>query len=85
MNIPDQIEKILVNEFNPGFLRVSNNSYQHAGHSGDDGSGNTHFLIEISANDIPEKFTHQKHKMVVDKLSDIFKLTHSIEIRLINS
>jgi stress-induced morphogen len=50
---------------------------------GDDGTGETHFLIEISSENIPKKFTHEKHKLIVEKLGDIFKKAHSIEIKLI--
>lgn len=83
MKISDQIEKILSNEFNPKMLRVINNSFKHKGHLGDDGTGETHFLVEISSSDIPKKFIHEKHKLIVEKLAEVFKQTHSIEIKLI--
>ncbi|HCR86166.1 MAG TPA: hypothetical protein DIV86_05755 [Alphaproteobacteria bacterium] len=83
MELASSIEDILRREFAPEFLKITNNSYQHKGHKGDDGSGQTHFLVEISSKDIPESFTHKKHKLIVEKLSEVFKLTHSIEIKLV--
>ncbi len=35
--------------FQPAYLRVSNDSGRHAGHMGDDGSGESHFSVEIES------------------------------------
>lgn len=83
MSLKEEIEEILRKEFKPQFLKITNNSYKHKGHLGDDGTGETHFLVEISASDIPEKYTHKKHKLIVEELSEVFKKTHSIEIKLV--
>ncbi|MEM8826073.1 MAG: BolA family protein [Pseudomonadota bacterium] len=48
-NIAAAIEARLVEALAPTALTVINESAQHAGHAGDDGSGETHFAVEIEA------------------------------------
>jgi BolA protein len=44
-----EIEKRLIEAIGPTHLRVINDSAQHHGHAGDDGSGESHFTVEIIA------------------------------------
>lgn len=43
------IEQRLVAALSPSYLAVSNDSAQHAGHMGDDGSGESHFSVTIES------------------------------------
>ena len=45
----DEIEKRLRAALEPTALQVDNVSWQHAGHSGDDGSGETHFDLKVES------------------------------------
>ena len=49
MPMKDEIEQRLLAAFSPDRLEVINESDQHAGHSGDDGTGESHFRIVIRA------------------------------------
>jgi BolA protein len=44
-----EIERLLNAAFAPALLAVINDSARHSGHSGDDGSGESHFTIEIES------------------------------------
>ncbi|WP_199555873.1 BolA family protein [Sandaracinobacteroides hominis] len=45
--VQDEIELRLRENFSPTKLVVTNDSAKHAGHMGDDGSGESHFTVEI--------------------------------------
>ena len=45
----EEIGQILKEAFSPNRLNIINDSASHAGHTGDDGSGESHFTIEIEA------------------------------------
>lgn len=47
--IAQEIESLLRNAFSPTRLEVINDSARHHGHAGDDGSGESHFTVEIEA------------------------------------
>ncbi|MDO9525907.1 MAG: BolA family protein [Gemmobacter sp.] len=49
MRIEDEIRDRLTAVFTPAQLKVVNESHKHQGHAGDDGSGETHFHVAISA------------------------------------
>ena len=49
MPVTDEIRDKLEQAFAPERLEVVNESYRHRGHSGDDGSGESHFHITIRA------------------------------------
>jgi BolA protein len=44
-----EMEMLLEAAFEPSRLSVINDSARHHGHSGDDGSGESHFAIEIES------------------------------------
>ncbi|MGB7404465.1 MAG: BolA family protein [Pacificimonas sp.] len=48
-DVAAEIERRLRAELSPTSLEVVNESAQHAGHAGDDGSGETHWAVAISA------------------------------------
>lgn len=47
--IQREIESLLTAAFAPTRLTVSNDSARHQGHAGDDGSGESHFTVEIES------------------------------------
>ena len=49
MSIAEEIADRLTTAFAPMRLEVENESHRHAGHSGDDGSGESHFRVTIRA------------------------------------
>jgi BolA family transcriptional regulator, general stress-responsive regulator len=47
--VADEITKRLTEALGPTHLRVTNDSAKHRGHAGDDGTGESHFTVEIEA------------------------------------
>jgi BolA family transcriptional regulator, general stress-responsive regulator len=69
--IADEIEQILQSAFAPSHLAVINDSAQHHGHSGDDGSGESHFTIEIESAAFAGVSRLERQRMVNRALGDI--------------
>ncbi len=49
MTIAEEMETLLRGAFAPTRLDIVNDSASHSGHSGDDGSGESHFTIHIES------------------------------------
>lgn len=69
--IAAEIETLLANAFAPERLIVSNDSASHSGHSGDDGSGESHFSIEVVSNAFAGKSRLERQRMVNAALGDL--------------
>ncbi len=70
---PAQIEmELLLNAaFSPTHLAVINDSASHSGHSGDDGSGESHFTVEIESAAFVGVNRVMRQRMVNKALGDI--------------
>lgn len=68
--VEDRIRAKLEQHFKPVLLRVENQSHLHAGHAGDDGTGETHFAVEIVADIFKGQSRVACHRMVHDILED---------------
>ncbi len=66
-----EIEQILTSAFAPSQLAVINDSAKHSGHSGDDGSGESHFTVEIESLAFTGKSRLERQRMVNHALGDI--------------
>jgi BolA protein len=78
----DEIRDRLVAALDPSLLNVSNDSAQHAGHMGDDGSGETHFSVEIEARAFVGQSRVQRQRLVNQALADLLpKRIHALAIR----
>ena len=78
-----RIEEKLKKTFQPKFLEVKNNSHLHAGHLGDDGSGETHFAIVIDAEELKGLSAVNAHRKVNAVLKDEFAWgMHALEIKV---
>ena len=71
LSIADEIDQILRAAFAPGRLAVINDSARHHGHSGDDGSGESHFSIEIESAAFAGVSRLERQRMVNRALGDI--------------
>ena len=49
MSVAEEMEALLTAAFAPTKLEIINDSAKHSGHSGDDGSGESHFTIVIAS------------------------------------
>lgn len=70
-SVAREIEELLTAAFTPQMLNVINDSASHAGHSGDDGSGESHFTVEIVAEAFAGVNRVQRQRMVNNALGDI--------------
>lgn len=69
--IASEIENLLTAAFAPTRLAVINDSARHSGHSGDDGSGESHFTVEIESAAFAGVSRLQRQRMVNAALGDI--------------
>lgn len=52
------------------YLDITNDSAAHQGHRGDNGSGNSHFTIIITANDFKNISLVKRHRIIYDTLQE---------------
>ncbi len=69
--VQQEMERLLTDAFSPTRLEVINDSASHAGHSGDDGSGESHFTVVIEAPAFADKSRLDRQRMVNKALGDI--------------
>lgn len=66
-----EMEELLSAAFSPTHLAVINDSASHHGHSGDDGSGESHFTVEIESAAFAGINRVMRQRMVNKALGDI--------------
>jgi BolA family transcriptional regulator, general stress-responsive regulator len=66
-----EMEELLTAAFAPTHLAVINDSSAHHGHSGDDGSGESHFTVEIESAVFTGMNRVMRQRMVNKALGDI--------------
>lgn len=72
----------LTNALNPTRLAVSNDSAQHAGHMGDDGTGESHFSVTIESPAFAGQSRVARQRMVNAALADLLATRiHALAIR----
>lgn len=78
----DLMKKRLHDSLDIQFLEIDNQSAKHLGHAGDDGTGESHYLITISCENLNDLTRIQRHRKVFEIIgSDIVEATHSISIK----
>ncbi len=80
----ERIENKLTDFFNPSYLEVVNESHKHKGHIGDDGSGNSHFLISISSEKLNGLTRLEGQRLIYEILDDEMRLIHALSIKIKN-
>lgn len=78
MSMTDEIKLRLQAAFQPIELQVVNESHRHAGHSGDDGSGESHFALRIRAKVFDSMSRLERHRAVTKALGDIPSRIHAL-------
>ncbi|MCZ8323054.1 MAG: BolA family transcriptional regulator [Novosphingobium sp.] len=69
--IAAEIDALLTAAFAPTRLAVINDSAHHSGHMGDDGSGESHFTVEIESAVFAGVSRLQRQRLVNAALGDI--------------
>ncbi len=81
MGLEIAIRTALEQAFAPGLLVVENQSHLHAGHAGDDGSGESHWSVTIEAPALAALPRVARHRAVHDALgSGIMGRIHALSL-----
>jgi BolA protein len=81
-NVAQEIERRLRAALSPTRLAVTNDSARHRGHSGDDGSGESHFTVEIESPGFAGMSRVERQRAVNAALSDLMRdRIHALAIR----
>lgn len=80
MPVKDEMDARLRQAFSVQLLEIENESYKHAGHAGDDGSGESHFRIKIRSPDLAAMGRVQRHRAVHAALGDLNDRVHAIAL-----
>jgi len=77
-----EIAQRLETALSPQQLAVINDSAKHRGHTGDDGSGESHFTVEIVASAFAGQSRLARQRMVNSALGDLMQeRVHALAIR----
>ncbi|NMW30955.1 BolA family transcriptional regulator [Altererythrobacter sp. RZ02] len=71
MGVADEMRALLTEALAPTVLDIINDSASHSGHSGDDGSGESHFTIVIESAAFDGVSRLQRQRMVNKALGNI--------------
>ena len=83
MGLEDEIRDALKQNFAPQHLEVINESHLHAGHAGDDGSGESHWRIRLTAEAFAGQNRLARHRAVHSALGpDILGRLHALALEL---
>ncbi len=70
----------LTDAFQPELLEIENESHKHAGHSGDDGSGESHFRVVIRAARFAGLSRVARHRAVHAAIGDLNTRIHALAL-----
>lgn len=77
-----EMHALLTQAFAPTQLEIINDSAQHSGHMGDDGSGESHFTIVIAAPGFAGMNRLARQRAVIAALGDIVgQRVHAVAIK----
>ena len=80
--LANEIQALLTAAFAPTHLAVINDSAKHHGHMGDDGSGESHFTVEIESAAFAGVSRLQRQRLVNAALGDIpGRRVHALAIK----
>jgi len=85
MKMEEKIREKLESAFSPVHLVVENQRHLHAGHAGDDGSGESHFHLEIRAHDFDNLSRVAGQRAIFDALSAEMKIIHALSIKILKN
>jgi BolA family transcriptional regulator, general stress-responsive regulator len=74
MSLERELRHRLIAAFQPTEIEVENESHRHAGHAGDDGTGESHFRIRLRR--------IARHRAVHTALGDLTRRIHALALDL---
>lgn len=72
INVAVQIENAIRQGLSVQSLHIENESARHRGHSGDNGTGQTHFHIEVVSNAFEGLGRVQRQRLINDLIAPLF-------------
>ncbi len=82
MSVAEEMHALLTAAFAPTRLAIINDSAKHHGHMGDDGSGESHFTVEIEAAAFAPMNRLARQRAVIAALGDIVgQRVHAVAIK----
>ena len=84
MGMEQNIRERLTEAFEPTHLEVVNESAQHAGHAGDDGSGESHWRVEIASAHLIGMTRVAQHRAIHAALKDEMPRIHALAISVVS-
>lgn len=79
----ERIREKLAQALQPSSLGIVNESHRHAGHAGDDGSGESHFRVTIVSGAFTGKSRVERQRMVYDLLGEELRGgIHALSLKL---
>lgn len=79
----DEIREALEAAFQPRELEVINESHRHAGHAGDDGTGESHFRVKIASGAFAGQSRIARHRAVHTALgADLMGKIHALALEI---
>ncbi|WP_066532483.1 BolA family transcriptional regulator [Erythrobacter sp. CCH5-A1] len=80
--VAEEMHTLLTAAFAPTRLAIINDSAKHSGHMGDDGSGESHFTVEIEAAAFATMNRLARQRAVIAALGDIVgQRVHAVAIK----
>jgi BolA protein len=80
MAVEEDLKSRLTAAFAPSLLEIRNESHLHAGHSGDDGSGESHFRVTIRADAFAGLGRVARHRAVHAAIGDLNTRIHALAL-----
>jgi BolA protein len=82
MSVEARIREKLQRRFAPEVLEVVNESHRHAGHAGDNGTGESHFAIGVVSAAFAGKSRLERHRMINAELAaELAGSVHALAIK----
>lgn len=79
----ERLHNLLSARFAPDFLRISDDSAQHAGHAGAAPGGQTHYTVEMIASEFAGKSRLARQRSVHEAVAEEFAAgLHALALRL---
>jgi len=80
-----RIEKLLMENFNPNYINIVDDSKNHVGHVGAQEGGETHYNIEIESEAFIGKNRIERERMVSKLLEKEFQTgLHALSLKFLN-
>lgn len=80
MSVTSELNDRLVAAFAPERLEIVNESHRHAGHAGDDGSGESHFRVTIRAGVFGPMSRVERHRAIHRAIGDLTQRIHALAL-----